>query len=70
MKEHCRDIQTFVNELTVKALKDSGITITDTIWSELTEEETAFLDRMLDEDGVERMAVSNRSRKDSIPRMK
>ncbi|MBP3297025.1 MAG: hypothetical protein J6M27_10630 [Lachnospiraceae bacterium] len=57
VKEHCRDIQTFVNELTVKALKDSGITITDTIWSELTEEETAFLDRMLDEDGVERMSV-------------
>lgn len=60
VKEHSRDIMTYVNELSVKGMKDSGVTITDEMWSELTEEETAFLDRLLDEDGVERMSVGYR----------
>lgn len=57
VRQNSRDIMTFVNELSVKAVKDSGVTIGDQIWSELTAEETAFLEQMLDADGVERMSV-------------
>ena len=57
VRQNSRDIMTFVNELAVKALKDSGVMIDDQIWSELTADETFFLDRILDADGVERMSV-------------
>ena len=59
-RQNSRDIQTFVNELTVREMKESGVTIGDEIWSELSEEEVAFLERMLDEDGIERMSLGYR----------
>ena len=57
VRQNSRDIMTFVNELSVKAVKDSGVMIDDQSWNELTVEESSFLDRILDEDGVERMSV-------------
>lgn len=57
VRQNSRDIITFVNELSVKAVKDSGVTIDDQSWNELTVEESSFLDRILDGDGVERMSV-------------
>ena len=57
IRKNSRDIITYVNELYVKAVKDSGATIDDQSWNELSAEETAFLDQILDADGVERMSV-------------
>ena len=62
VRQHSRDIQTFTHELAVKEMKDSGIQldVEAETWIELTEAEAEFLDRMLDEDGIERMSVGYR----------
>ena len=59
VKQNSRDIMTFTDELAVKEMKNSGSTSeTDSEqWIELTEEESEFLDRMLDDEGIERMSV-------------
>ncbi|MBO6205836.1 MAG: hypothetical protein J6O73_02755 [Lachnospiraceae bacterium] len=44
VKENSRDILTYVNEVSVKGMKDSGAQITDEIWNELTKEESALAD--------------------------
>lgn len=62
VRQNSREIQTFANELVVKEMKDSGMQLdveTDA-WIELTDSEAEFLDRMLDEDGIERMSVGYR----------
>ena len=56
------DIQTFVNDLSVKgtALNHTVLSDDSEFWAELTEEESIFMDTMLDEEGIERMSVGYR----------
>lgn len=66
IRQNSKDIQTFANELAVREMKASGAafaleTENETqSWIELSEEESEFMDRMLDEEGVERMSVGYR----------
>ncbi|MBO6207550.1 MAG: hypothetical protein J6O73_11485 [Lachnospiraceae bacterium] len=57
VRQNSRDIMTYVSELSVRTIKSSGLTIDDRSWSELTADETSFLDRILDAEGVERMSA-------------
>ena len=53
------EIQTYVQELSVKESELGGGAVDDGSepWAELTAEETEFMNRMLDEQGVERMST-------------
>ena len=62
LRQNSRDIQTYANELAIKEMKDSGAALEQESgqWIELTEEESEFFDRMLDEEGIQRMSVGYR----------
>lgn len=61
-REKGADIRTYVNDLAVREgrFDESTLEEDDRPWMELTEEETEFMDRMLDDDGIERMSVGYR----------
>ncbi|MBR1853057.1 MAG: hypothetical protein IJ794_07935 [Lachnospiraceae bacterium] len=63
-RENGVDIQTYVSDLAVREgrFEEAEADEDSKAWNELTVEETEFMDRMLDEEGVERMSVGYRDK--------